>query len=209
MADDWRVSVTVEDGSGRLLRALHEREVRNDLQQELGGRVAVSSDGPHLFLYAGTRQAADAALTQLRDTLAEHGVGGEPRLHRWHPIEERWEDPDVPLPTDEAGRELEEEHRDENDAETPVAEWEVRVELASHAAAEALAAELEQEGYTVVRRWKYLLLGVTTEEEATALAERLRTEAPHGAKVEVEPGLGIVWESMPRNPYAVFGGLGG
>lgn len=201
--------MTVEDGSGRLLRALHEREVRNDLQHELGGRVAVSADGPHIFLYAGTRRAADAALAQLRETLAEHGVGGEPQLHRWHPIEERWEDPDVPLPTDEEGRELEEERRDENDAATPVAEWEVRVELGSHADAEALAVELEGEGYLVVRRWKYLLLGVTTEEEATALAERLRAEAPHGAKVEVEPGLGIVWESMPRNPYAVFGGLGG
>jgi hypothetical protein len=209
MADDWRVSVTVEDGSGRLLRSLHEREVRNDLQEELGGRVAVSSDGPHIFLYAGTRQAADAALAQLRETLAEHDLGGEPQLHRWHPIEERWEDPDVPLPTDEAGREVEEERRDENDAETPVAEWEVRVELESHADAEALGAELEQEGYLVTRRWKYLLLGVTTEEEATALAERLKAEAPRGAKVQVEPGMGIVWESMPRNPYAVFGGLGG
>jgi hypothetical protein len=209
MADDWRVSVTVEDGSGRLLRALHEREVRNDLQEELGGRVAVSSDGPNLFLYAGTREAAETALAQLRETLAEHGLAGEPHLHRWHPVEERWEDPDVPLPTDEQARELEERHRDENDAATPVAEWEVRVELGSHADAEALGEELEQEGYVVVRRWKYLLLGVTTEDEATALAERLKEEAPRGAKVQVEPGMGIVWESMPRNPYAVFGGLGG
>jgi hypothetical protein len=209
MADDWRVSVTVEDGSGRLLRALHEREVRNDLQQELGGRVAVSSDGPHIFLYAATRRAADAALEQLRETLGEHELGGEPQLHRWHPIEERWEDPDVPLPTDEAGRDLEEQHREENDAETPVAEWEVRVELESHADAEALGEELEREGYLVVRRWKYLLLGVTTEDEANALAERMTSEAPRGAKVQIEPGMGIVWESMPRNPYAVFGGLGG
>ena len=47
------------------------------------------------------------------------------------------------------------------------------------------------------------------EDEATALAERLRTEAPEGATVEVEPGGAMVWEVSPKNPFAVFGGLGG
>jgi hypothetical protein len=26
---------------------------------------------------------------------------------------------------------------------------------------------------------------------------------------EVEPGSGLVWETVPGNPFAVFGGLGG
>jgi len=209
MAEDWRVSVTVEGGgSGPLLRSLHEREVRNELRDELGGRVAVSSDGPRIFLYANTRRAAEAAEQQLREAIAERGLTGEPQLDRWHPIAERWEPAEVPLPGDEAEREVEERLREEADAETPVAEWEVRVELPSHADAVALAGELEEEGLSIVRRWRYLLVGTTTEEEANALAERLRAEGPAGAKVQVEPGLGIVWELMPRNPFAVFGGLG-
>ena len=210
MAEDWRVSVAVEaSGASDVLRSLHEREVRNELRDELGGRIAVSSDGPNIFLYANTRAAGEAAQTHLREALAEHGLAGDPKLDRWHPIAERWEDADVPLPTDEAGREEEEQQRDEQDAETPVAEWEVRVELKGHRDAVELAEELEAEGFTVTRRWRYLLVGTTTEEEANELAERLRAEAPRGAKVQVEPGLGIVWESMPHNPYAVFGGLGG
>ena len=40
-----------------------------------------------------------------------------------------------------------------------------------------------------------------TREEADALAERV-----HG---EVEAGGELVWEVMPQNPFAVFGGLGG
>jgi hypothetical protein len=209
VAEDWRVSVTVEgSGSAPLLRSLHEREVRNELRDELGGRVAVSSDGPHIFLYANTRRAAEAAEQQLREALAERELDGEPQLDRWHPIAERWEPADVPLPADEAARELEEQLREEADEQTPVAEWEVRVELASHGDAVALAAELEDEGLAIVRRWRYLLVGTTTEDEANALAERLRAEAPLGAKVQVEPGLGIVWGLMPRNPFAVFGGLG-
>ena len=38
-------------------------------------------------------------------------------------------------------------------------------------------------------------------EDADALAARV-----HG---EVEPGGGLVWETVPGNPFAVFGGLGG
>ena len=47
------------------------------------------------------------------------------------------------------------------------------------------------------------------QDEATALAERLRGEAPDGSTVEVEPGGAMVWEVSPKNPFAVFGGLGG
>ena len=57
------------------------------------------------------------------------------------------------------------------------------------------------EGYEVVRRWRYLIVGTATREEATALAKRI-----HG---EVEPGGELVYEVMPRNPFAIFGGMGG
>ena len=35
-----------------------------------------------------------------------------------------------------------------------------------------------------------------------------QVRAPRGARVQVEPGLGVVWELFPANPFAVFGGLG-
>jgi len=77
----------------------------------------------------------------------------------------------------------------------------VRVSSESHRAARELADQLEQEGYSVERRWRHLIVGAASKEEAEALAARL-----HG---EVEPGGELVWETVPGNPFAVFGGLGG
>ena len=62
-----------------------------------------------------------------------------------------------------------------------------------------LADRLEAEGYGVVRRWKYVIAGCADEEQARALAKRL-----HG---EVEAGGEMVYESLPGNRFAFFGGL--
>ena len=77
----------------------------------------------------------------------------------------------------------------------------MRVELPSHGEADELADQLESEGYDVARRWRYLIVGAASEEDAKALAKRV-----HG---EAEPGGQVVWEVTPQNPFAVFGGLGG
>jgi hypothetical protein len=211
MPDDWRVTVTVAESghAGPLLRSLHEREVKNDLKDALSGRVAVSSDGPTIFLYADTRRAAEAAEEVLRETLEEHGFAGEPQLDHWHPIEERWEDARVPLPVDAEGRDVEEERREQDEEDAGVADWEVRIELEDHGDAVSLGERLESEGLAVTRRWTYLLVGTATRDEAEELAARIREEAPHGAKVQVEPGLAVVWELKPKNPFAIFGGLAG
>jgi hypothetical protein len=216
MAEDWRVTITVEstDDAGRVLRALRERDVRQELRDQLGGRVAVSSDGPSLFLYADTRRAAEAGERALREVLDEHGLDGEPHLDRWHPIEERWEDASVPLPTTDDARRAERERLDEQDEEdserTGVAQWEVRVELPTPADAESLADELEGDGLPVVRRSNYVLVGANDKDEADELARRLQGESHPGAQVHVEPGSGLAWQLRPANPFAVFfGGLGG
>ena len=47
----------------------------------------------------------------------------------------------------------------------------------------------------------YVIAGTDTKEDAEALAARV-----HG---EVEPGGELVYEVMPQNPFAIFGGLGG
>jgi hypothetical protein len=215
MAEDWRLTVTLhEEGLiGRLLLALHERELEDELRASLGGRVAVSGSGNRLFLYANSEEAVRQVAQVVREVLAEHGIQGELEIHRWHPLEESWEDPSVPLPRTPADRQAELERREQEEAAeslaTGLAAWEVRVELPSHADAVALAERLGEEGYSVVRRWTYLLIGAENEKAARALARRLRREAPAGARVQVEPGGGLVWELLPRNPFAIFGGLAG
>ena len=94
-------------------------------------------------------------------------------------------------------------------AETGAAQWEVRIELGTHEETVALAERLESEGIPVVRRHTFLLAGAANEDDARQLAERIRGEASGSAKVEVEPGGGMVWEVAPRNPFTFFGGLGG
>jgi hypothetical protein len=211
MTDDWRVSVTVTDDAEacRILVALHDRDVHDELRGELGGRVAVSSDGPTVFLYADTRRSAEAARGALAAVLEEKDASGSARLDQWHPIEERWEDANVPMPSTEAERQTERDRLDADDEATSlatgVAQWEVRVELDSPRAAEALADELERDGRSAIRRAEFLLVGANDREDAEELARGL---AGRG-RIHVEPSTGVAWQLMPRNPFAVFGGLAG
>jgi hypothetical protein len=174
----------------------------------------VSSHSRTVFLYAETEAAAREAEQVVSALLAEHDLeASSVALDRWHPIEQRWEDARVPLPSSAADRQAEHERLAADDTAeseaTGVAAWEVRIEVASHDDADALAARLEDEGMPVVRRSTFLLVGAANEDDARELARRLATEAPPGAVIHVEPGGGQVWEAMPENPFAVFGGLGG
>ncbi len=139
---------------------------------------------------------------------------GEFKLDLWHHVEEEWEDASVPLPASPQEKQAEHERREQQEtAESQasgLAEWEVRIEFDSHHDAVALAERLRQEGFErVVRRWKYLLVGTADEDDARALAERLKAQAPAAATIHVEPGGGMAWQLMPRNPFAVFGGFKG
>ena len=216
MAEDWRVTVTIDsnDNAESVLQALHELDVRQELRDQLGGRIAVSSDGPSIFLYADTRRGAEAGERALREVLEEHALEGDPRLDRWHPLEERWEDADVPLPSTDDARRAERERldqQDEQDSErTGIAQWEVRIEVPTPRDAERLADALERDGLSVVRRSTYLLVGTNDRDEADELAQRLQADSPAGAYVHVEPGSGLAWQLRPSNPFAVFfGGLAG
>jgi len=153
------------------------------------GRLAVSQDDNELFVYAASQTEAEQARAIVQAELADEGLQGSvSQPERWLHEEERW--------SDEAPRETWEEE----EVERGQAPWEVRVERESHAAAEKLADELEAEGYTPLRRWQYLIVGTSTREEAEELARRL-----HG---EAEPASQLAWEVAPRNPFAIFGGLG-
>ena len=158
----------------------------------------MSVDGPTVFLYAGTEDAARGADRVVREVLAQQRLSAELTLDRWHPLEEEWEDASVPMPDTAEQRAV--EHRHLIDAETQEslaagqAGWEVRVELRSHRQAVELAERLQAEGRSVIRRWKYLVLGANNEDDASALAEAIRRESPAKASVHTE--------AVPFVPFA-------
>ena len=215
MAEDWRITIDFDDeGDGtQLVEWLAARRFESDELERLGGRVAVSRDGPRVFLYADTEELARDADGVVRALLSSEGRRATMALERWHPVEQDWKDAGVPLPETEEELRAERGRQQAREAaeslETGEAEWEVRVALPSREATHELAERLEGEGIPVTRRATFLLVGAVNQDEAAALADRLRGEAPEGASVEVEPGGAMVWEVSPRNPFAVFGGLGG
>ena len=195
MSDNWRIRIELpEEGSagtllGRLGLDLGSDEAKRLAEELQGHRLAVSRDDETIFVYAETQPQAEQARGVVEAELAEEGIEAGVEVERWVVEEERWsgEAPQETWEQDELAR----NH----------APWEVRVELPSHDEADQLADQLESEGYDVVRRWRYLIVGAASEEDAKALAQRV-----HG---EAEPGGQVVWEVTPQNPFAVFGGLGG
>jgi hypothetical protein len=212
MAEDWRLTARIDaDGLRQVVARLREHVVEDDVRERLGGAVAVSAEGPDLFVYAGSREAVHEAERVIRALLRERGLEAETAIHRWHELEQRWEDESVPLPQTDAERQAEHERLGDMDAaesrERGRALWEVRVELPSHGETRALTRRLEQEGVPVIARWTYLLVGADNEDDARTLAERLREEAPAGATVQAEPS-GEMAAPVAANPFAIFGGLG-
>jgi hypothetical protein len=191
--EDWRVTVTLPDERHvqRVAQAVHEHEVEKDVRQRLGHRVAVSADGPDIFLYAASEDAAREAERIVRDVLAQRQLAAEFALDRWHPIEQEWEDAGAPLPQTAGQQQAERQRRVDDDTQeslaTGQAEWEVRVELPSRREAVELAKRLEAEGRRVVRRWKYVVVGANNEDEAAEFARAIGQEAPAGATVHSGP----------------------
>jgi hypothetical protein len=191
--DDWRIRIELEgDRAVGFLEKIgldlgsKARELAKELKED---RLPVSRDDETLFVYASTRLQARQAREVVEAELDEAGI--EPlvvRIEHWLHDEERWDD------------EPKHETWEEEVVDRGYAPWEVRVECKSHDEADALADRLEQDGYDVVRRWRFVIVGASTEEDARELANRL-----HG---EVEAGGEVVWEAMPRNPFAIFGGIG-
>jgi hypothetical protein len=184
------VTVTLDNEADveRAVAALREHVVPGDVRRQLGNRVAVSEDGLNVFLYAGTENAAREAAGIAREVMANLQLSADFAIDRWHPIEEEWEDAGTPLPATAAQRQAEHERLVAEETRESVAagepEWEVRVETSSHHDAVKLAERLRAEGRPVIRRWKFLLLGADNEDDARALAEAVKKEAPKTASVE-------------------------
>ena len=195
MNDDWRIRIELEEehADGLLERlgldlGSEARELAGELE---GRRLVVSREGETLFVYAGSRaeaeRAHDVVEAQLREDGAEARVG---RIEHWLADEDRWDD--------EPPQEFEAE---QDVLEEGLSPWEVRIETSSPQEAQSLADKLEAEGHGVVRRHTYILVGASSEDEARELAKRL-----HG---QAEASGELVYETLPQNPFVIFGGLGG
>ncbi len=215
MNDEWRLQIEVqgERDAGSLTERLAAAELEHELSEAFHDRLIVSGDGPRVFVYAGSRDQAERARDLIAKLAGVHGWDLTTELTHWHPEAEEWEDPELPLPANDAARVAEHEERIATErkelAERGEPEFEVRVDLPSHREAVRFAELLRAEGLPAVRRWKYLVVGAADEDSAKDLAGRLEGEAPAGSKVTVEGSGQIAYAERPANPFAVFGGLGG
>lgn len=201
---DWRLTVQLPAGqAGQAAGLLSGHRVPAELELELGGRVMVSAGrAGELYLYADSEAAAAAARHSVSALLAGRGVSvADYRLDRWHPVAEEWEPAAIPLPA--TGDEVAAERARLDAADTSeslaagVALHEVRVQLDSHREAAELAARLEAAGYSVVRRWRFLVVGANNADQARDFAAAIAGQAPASAVISTE-------EVGPGRPYTPF-----
>ena len=145
------------------------------MRGRLGHRVAVSADGPRVFLYAGTEIAPREAERVVREVMAQRGIGAGLAVERWHPAEDDWQEADVAMPQTDKERQAEHQRLDEDETRESLATGPPSGKCAFkchriHVAA-ALAGWPQAEGRPVIRRWKVLVLGANGEDDARDLAK--------------------------------------
>lgn len=207
MSDDWRVEIDVAGHGGvrHLMDRARERAVAKEARDALGDGIVITVDDDRLYAYADSEAQAREAEERLRSLAGDHGLEVTASISRWHPDEERWEPLGAALPSSDAERDTEHQALESRQAaERRYAEWEVRIELADHDAAQALASRLESEGLTVVCRSTHTVIAVATEDEANALAERMRSEVPSAVSVTAEGSAAVAMDAL--DPLSVITG---
>jgi hypothetical protein len=206
--DDWRVEVELEEErhGGALGDRLRRHDLDDEARKRLQGRLAVTKDGPRVFLYAKTEEQAQEAERVVRDLLEAEGRRARVRVARWHPDAEEWMSAAIPLPQTEEQRAAERERlvaAEEMEAQADGAyDWEVAVDMPSRGEAVALERALEADGRPVERHWRFLAVGAPTEEEAEELAEELRGRVPDDADIRVQGNP----DDLPRRAsFVLFG----
>ena len=215
MNDDWRLRIDMheEDHVRELSSALEEHPEGPSGSESAHDRVIVTHDGAEIFAYSATREQAEHTRETVQKLAGEHGWQADFELRHWHPTAEEWEDPDTPLPENDAQRA--EEHRERIAQEQAASaadgypDYEVRLHCKSHHAANALAEKLEQEGIPFTQRWSTVLVVADDEDGAAELADRLRAEAPGDCEVTVEGNLRAIYDERPGRRFWMLGGLGG
>jgi hypothetical protein len=197
MEDEFRVEVELDDEEhgfsvGERLRALDLDDVARD---RLGPGVLVTRDGSRLFLYAASEPQAREAEKVVRELVDADELTADIVVTRWHPVEEAWKDAALPLPASPTEEAAEEAARTASEAEEARAEgrfdWEVVARLPSRDEAVELVERLSGEGVPAYRRFRYVVAGAVSEDEAFGLADRLQAELPE-AEVRVDVDLSDV-----------------
>ena len=216
MADDWRVTIDFDDeGDGtQFAEWLAAVDLEGEERTTLGDRVIVSRDGPRVYLYADSEEPAREVSARFRRGSSTRAIRPSPRSSAGIRSSRSGRTAPSRCPDTAGGarggaRAVSGARGCRVGRDRAPPSGRSASSCGTHEDTVALAERLESEGIPVVRRHTFLLAGAANEDDARALAERLRGEAPEGAKVEVEPGGGMVWEVAPRNPFTFFGGLGG
>lgn len=207
MPEDFRVEVELDDeGHGYSLRErLRALDLDDEARRRLGQNVVVTRDGSRLFLYAFDEPQVRQAEGVMRQLVSEEGLTADLRVTRWHPLEEEWKDLSVPLPRTREDEEAELEAREraeEREAEEEgTYDWQVVLHLEGRSEAHELAERLAAEGLPVARRWRYVVVGAVTEEDAEELAARFRSQLGGDAEVSVSADL----SDVPARPFQFVG----
>ena len=188
--DEWRVEVALDrdEHADTLSGSLHDLRLDDEARKLLGGSLIVTRDGPYVFIYAWHEESAQEAERVVKHIMEDEGLIGQVRLMRWHPVAEEWKDAEDPLPDDEAA--VAEEMRENEiqgkvDASYGEYPWEVVIELPHIRDTFKVADQLRNENLPVKRRFRYLLVGADTEDDAVELGKRLEGEVPEGSTVGV------------------------
>jgi hypothetical protein len=201
--DEFRVEVDLDDDEHgySLTERLRALDLDDAARTRLAPRVVVTRDGAKLFLYAASEQHAREAERVVRSLVEEDGLSAEITVTRWHPIQEEWLDASLPLPGSDEQRRAEYESRKAAEAQEAASEgefdWHVVVHLPGRDEAADLATRLAADGVPAARRWRYVVAGAVTREQADELAARLRREAAPDVEVEVEANL----SDLPATPF--------
>jgi hypothetical protein len=210
--DDWRVELDAAEthGLARLTESRRLHHIGRDLEQRLEG-LRVSVDAHKMFVYAGDEAGVREAAVLLRELADKEQLEvATVTVMRWHPEEERWEDPSVALPSTEAEHRAERERREESERrdtdQLRFPAWEVEVDLPSEEATEALVRRLHAEGIELTERGSAIVLGAATEDDAAALAERMRVEVPEATRITAQGSEAAAWAQLHPFPFLGLGG---
>lgn len=208
-ADEWRVEVALDDDDhGRSLsERLKSLDLDDEARRRLGGSVIVTRDGPHLFAYTWHEEGAQEAERVIRELMEEEGLTGRVAVKRWHPVAEAWRPAGDPLPESEAELSAEQHQNaragEAEHTQTGQYPWEVVIDLPNLASTRELAQELIERGLPVKRRFKYLLLGTSTEEDAIELGKSFEGKVPEGSHVSVRGNP----HDLPSPGFVLLGSL--
>jgi hypothetical protein len=189
--DEWRVEVSLdEDQHGTSLgERLRTLDLDDQARKRLGGSVIVTRDGSNLFLYAWHEESAREAERVVRELMEADELAGQVSLVRWHPIADEWRPANEPLPETEDEVEAEAEQRRQSGiqehADSGQYPWEVVIDLPTLRDTRELADDLVKRGLPIKRRFKYLLVGAPSEEEAIELGRSFEGNVPDGSHVSV------------------------